>query len=76
MLCRLTVENYALIEKLELALDARLNIVTGETGAGKSILLGALGLLLGAKNDGSAMKFRHISLTPKHTNTISFCLAL
>ena len=56
MLCRLTVENYARIEKLELALDARLNIVTGETGAGKSILLGALGLLLGAKNDGSAMK--------------------
>lgn len=56
MLCRLTVENYALIERLELALDARLNIVTGETGAGKSILLGALGLLLGAKNDGSAIK--------------------
>ena len=56
MLCRLTVENYALIEKLELALDGRLNIVTGETGAGKSILLGAFGLLLGAKNDGSAMK--------------------
>lgn len=56
MLCRLTVENYALIEHLELDLDNRLNIVTGETGAGKSILLGALGLLLGAKNDGSAMK--------------------
>ena len=56
MLCRLTVENYALIERLELLLDARLNIVTGETGAGKSILLGVLGLLLGAKNDGSAMK--------------------
>ncbi len=56
MLCRLIVENYALIERLELNLDARLNIVTGETGAGKSILLGALGLLLGAKNDGSAMK--------------------
>ncbi len=56
MLCRLTVENYALIERLELALDAQLNIVTGETGAGKSILLGALGLLLGAKNDGSAMR--------------------
>ena len=34
MLCRLTVENYALIERLELALDDRLNIVTGETGAG------------------------------------------
>lgn len=56
MLRRLTVENYALIDKLEMELDPRLNIITGETGAGKSILLGALGLLLGAKNDGSAMK--------------------
>ena len=56
MLRRLSVENYALIDKLEMELDPRLNIITGETGAGKSILLGALGLLLGAKNDGSAMK--------------------
>ena len=56
MLRRLTVENYALIEHLELELDRHLNIITGETGAGKSILLGALGLLLGNKNDGSAMK--------------------
>lgn len=56
MLRRLLVENYALIDKLEMELDARLNIITGETGAGKSILLGALGLLLGNKNDGSAMK--------------------
>lgn len=56
MLRRLTVENYALIDKLEMELDPHLNIITGETGAGKSILLGALGLLLGAKNDGSARK--------------------
>ncbi|MEG0808090.1 MAG: DNA repair protein RecN [Alistipes sp.] len=56
MLRRLSVENYALIDKLDLELDPHLNIITGETGAGKSILLGALGLLLGAKNDGSAMK--------------------
>ncbi|MEE1099659.1 MAG: AAA family ATPase, partial [Alistipes sp.] len=56
MLRRLTVENYALIEHLELELDSHLNIITGETGAGKSILLGALGLLLGNKNDGSAMR--------------------
>lgn len=56
MLRRLSVENFALIEHLELELDPRLNILTGETGAGKSILLGALGLLLGNKNDGSAMK--------------------
>jgi len=56
MLQRLTVENYALIDKLDLELDARLNIITGETGAGKSILLGALGLLLGNKNDSSTIR--------------------
>ena len=56
MLSHLTVENYALIEHLELDLDPHLNIITGETGAGKSILLGAIGLLLGAKNDGAAIK--------------------
>ena len=56
MLRRLSVENYALIDKLEMELNPHLNIITGETGAGKSILLGALGLLLGAKNDGAAMK--------------------
>ena len=56
MLRRLSVENYALIDKLEMELDPHLNIITGETGAGKSILLGALGLLLGGKNDGAAMK--------------------
>lgn len=56
MLRRLSVENYALIDSLELELDPHLNIITGETGAGKSILLGALSLLLGAKNDTSAMK--------------------
>lgn len=56
MLRRLKVENYALIDSLELELDDRLNIITGETGAGKSILLGALSLLLGARNDAAAMK--------------------
>lgn len=56
MLRRLTVENFALIDRLELELDEHLNILTGETGAGKSILLGALSLLLGAKNEGSTMK--------------------
>ena len=56
MLRRLTVENYALIERLDLELDAHLNIITGETGAGKSILLGALGLLLGNKNEGGTIR--------------------
>lgn len=56
MIRRLSVANYALIDKLEMELDPCLNILTGETGAGKSILLGALSLLLGGKNDAAAMK--------------------
>ena len=56
MLRSLTIENYALIESLHVEWDEHLNIITGETGAGKSILLGALGLLLGAKNEGQAIK--------------------
>ena len=56
MLRRLSIENYALIDKLDLELDAHLNIITGETGAGKSILLGALGLLLGNKNEGGTIR--------------------
>lgn len=59
MLLSLTVENYALIDRLDVRFDNRLNIITGETGAGKSILMGALGLLLGAKPDAeSALKDR------------------
>ncbi len=51
MLSYLLIKNYALIEHLELRPDAELNIVTGETGAGKSIILGAIGLLLGHRAD-------------------------
>lgn len=56
MLCRLSVDNYALIDHLEVEFDPQLNIVTGQTGAGKSILLGALSLLLGARNEGQVLK--------------------
>ena len=56
MLKSLAIENYALIDSLRVEWDENLNIITGETGAGKSILLGALGLLLGAKNEGQALK--------------------
>ena len=56
MLKSLTIENYALIDSLSVEWNEHLNIITGETGAGKSILFGALGLLLGAKNEGNATK--------------------
>lgn len=56
MLKSLSIENYVLIDSLRVEWDEHLNIITGETGAGKSILLGALGLLLGAKNEGQAIK--------------------
>lgn len=47
MLNKLTIRNYALIDTLDIEFDKGLNIITGETGAGKSIILGALSLLLG-----------------------------
>ncbi|MDO9066902.1 MAG: AAA family ATPase, partial [Deltaproteobacteria bacterium] len=51
MLTKLTVKDYALIESLEVDFTPGLNILTGETGAGKSILIGALGLALGERAD-------------------------
>ncbi len=49
MLRTLTVRDYALIDELEVAFDSGLNVITGETGAGKSILLGALSMILGER---------------------------
>jgi DNA repair protein RecN (Recombination protein N) len=51
MLKHLTIRNYALIKHLELDPSANLNVITGETGAGKSIMLGAIGLLMGNRAD-------------------------
>ena len=51
MLTRLIIRNYAIIPELELSLQPGLSVITGETGAGKSILLGALGLALGKRAD-------------------------
>ena len=53
MLSRLSISNYALISSVEINFPDGLIIITGETGAGKSILLGALSLLLGKKADSS-----------------------
>ncbi|WP_200975926.1 DNA repair protein RecN [Echinicola sp. 20G] len=55
MLKNLSISNYALIETLEMAPSSALNMITGETGAGKSIMLGALGLLLGNRADTKAL---------------------
>ncbi len=55
MLRKLNVQNYALIDELQLQFGSGLNIITGETGAGKSVLMGALGLLLGDRADSSAL---------------------
>lgn len=56
MLKQLNIKNYALIDELQLKLDKGLSIITGETGAGKSILLGALRLVLGERADLKAVK--------------------
>jgi DNA repair protein RecN (Recombination protein N) len=56
MLVNLSIKNYALIESLSVNFQDNLSIITGETGAGKSILLGALGLVLGKRADSSTLK--------------------
>jgi len=55
MLSRLSIQNYAIIDKLEVDFSSQLNIITGETGAGKSIIVGALGLILGQRAESSAL---------------------
>lgn len=56
MIQSISIKNYALIDKLEMKLNSGFTIITGETGAGKSILLGALSLLLGERADISTIK--------------------
>ena len=55
MITRLLIENYALIHRLEVDFSDGLSIITGETGAGKSILIGALSLVLGERADSSVI---------------------
>lgn len=55
MLVKLFVQNYALIKELDVELEKGLTIITGETGAGKSILMGALSLILGARADSNVL---------------------
>lgn len=55
MLQKLHIHNYAIIDSIEINFSNHLNIITGETGAGKSILMGALGLILGERADTSVL---------------------
>jgi len=55
MLEKLSINNYAIIDRLEIDFSAKLNIITGETGAGKSIIVGALGLILGDRADSTVL---------------------
>ena len=55
MLTRLSINNYAIIDELEIDFSGKLSIITGETGAGKSIIIGALGLILGERADSSSL---------------------
>ena len=58
MLSRLSIQNYAIIDEIEIDFSSHLNILTGETGAGKSIIVGAMGLILGQRADSSAFMNR------------------
>ncbi len=58
MLSRLSIQNYAIIDELDVDFSNNLNIITGETGAGKSILVGALGLILGQRADSGILQNR------------------
>ncbi|MEY3645410.1 MAG: hypothetical protein RL127_118 [Bacteroidota bacterium] len=55
MIKHLHIQNYALIDSIDLSLSNGLSVITGETGAGKSILLGAISLLMGARSDGKSL---------------------
>lgn len=59
MLQELYIQNYAIIDSLKIQFTQHLNIITGETGAGKSILMGALGLILGDRADTSILLDNH-----------------
>lgn len=56
MIRKLSIRNYALIDALDIDFYSGFSVVTGETGAGKSIILGALSLLLGQRADSKAVK--------------------
>ena len=71
MLSCLRIQNFALIDRLELTFSQGLNVLTGETGAGKSIILDAIDLVLGGKIHGRAIRQGSQSASIEATFTIS-----
>ncbi|MBL0025381.1 MAG: DNA repair protein RecN [Saprospiraceae bacterium] len=71
MLKKLEIQNYAIIEKLEISFSEGLTIITGETGAGKSILLGALGLIMGKRADTKVLYVDNIKCYVEATFNIT-----
>lgn len=69
MLKSLFIQNYALIDTLDIRFEPGFSVITGETGAGKSIILGAIGLLLGQRADSKSIKTvcRNVSSKPFST---------
>src|SRR5882762_6903437 len=55
MIQKLHIQNYAIIDALSIEFSGRMNVITGETGAGKSILMGALSLILGDRADTAVL---------------------
>lgn len=71
MIKQLHISNYALIDKLDIGFDDGLTIITGETGAGKSIILGALSLILGERADSKAIRDTDIKTVVEATFDIT-----
>ena len=69
MLKQLYIKNFTLIDELDIQLHPGFSVITGETGAGKSIILGAIGLLLGNRADTKAIKQDATDAPSRHTST-------
>lgn len=75
MITALRIENYALIEKLSVDFTEGFSVITGETGAGKSIVLGALGLVLGNRADLNSLKNKQEKcIVEAHFSIANYCL--
>jgi len=71
MLRTLHIENYAIIDSLQIEFSGKMNVITGETGAGKSIIVGALGLILGERADSTVLVTKKENVLPKERSLLT-----